>query len=407
MKKRRLKKKPIIILAAVLILFIILIISCSGKKEEKVEVVEKQTSFIKNFNNATNEVVDEKLKNTIIDFFDIYYLSMKELNEYNVSYLFSDKLEAYLTQETYNYLVNYRLVQRNDLRLNDCSYSLKVTKFTKNDDVYSLTILEDGTFNFAFMKDTTSRTYGVENTFEFKKENDEYLITKYRKNADFYNIIFNNLGEDYDLENITNVTNEAITIAKSSADNDKSYYENIKTAPTKKCDHSYDREKAVEYALTWITTRNPAYGNYDNYGGNCQNYASQVIKSGGIPNDVKGFYRFKYYSTIPDETDASVGRTPSWAGVNQFYTYAKYNTNASGLCSLVDINYYYGEKGDLLQFGYKEDYAHTSVVTDVIKENGVIVDLLTSSNTTDRENYPLSAYNYPSKRLIKIYGWND
>ena len=190
-------------------------------------------------------------------------------------------------------------------------------------------------------------------------------------------------------------------------ENEKNYYANSKDISSKKCDHSYDRDKAVAYALSWITTRNPEYANFDNYGGNCQNYASQVIKSGGIPNDVKGYYRFKYYSSVPDESEASVGRTPSWAGVSQFYGYAKYNQNSSGLCSTVDINHYYGEKGDLIQFGYKESWAHTSVITGSVIENGEMIDLLTSSNTTDRENFPLSAYNYPNKRLIKIYGWND
>ena len=33
-------------------------------------------------------------------------------------------------------------------------------------------------------------------------------------------------------------------------------------------------------------------------------------------------------------------------------------------------------------------------------------DLLINSNSLNLENYPLSGYVYPNKRIIKILGWN-
>lgn len=409
MKKRlKLKKEPIIILVIILILFVLLIISCSkSKSKEEVEVFKKQTSFIESFTNSTNEGIDEKTKKKIIDFFDIYYLSMKELNEYDMRYLFNDEVSSYINQAAMHFLVNYRLLNRNDLKLDKVKYSLNISKITKTEDEMKVLVLEDSIFNFSFMSNIESKTYNVENTFTFKKDNNEYKLVKYDKNADFYNLIKNDISETSTIEDIKKIADDALIDASSMIDNDNNYYENIKTIPVKKCDHKYDRDAATAYALSWITTRNPEYASFDNYGGNCQNYASQVLRSGGIPNDVGGFYRFKYYDSIPDETTNSVGRTPSWAGVSQFYSYAKYNQNASGLCSTVDINYYYGDKGDLVQFGYKDIWAHTSIITGSVVENGKVIDLLTSSNTTDRENFPLSAYNYPNRRLIKIYGWND
>ena len=35
-----------------------------------------------------------------------------------------------------------------------------------------------------------------------------------------------------------------------------------------------------------------------------------------------------------------------------------------------------------------------------------ITDLLINSNSINLENYPLSGYVYPDKRVIKILGWN-
>ena len=412
MKKRvRLKKGPVLILVVVLALFILLITfcikSCSKKESEVVENTKKQTTFIESFMNNTNEGLDEKTKKKIIDYFDIYYLSMKDLNEYDMRYLFDNELAGYLNQSAIHYLVNYRKLQRTDLKLDKVKYSLKVSKIAKTDDQMVVVVLEDNIFNFSFMSSIESKTYDVENTFTFKKANGEYKLVKYDKNADFYNVVKSGITDKSTKEDIQNNTKEALLLASSMIDNEKNYYDNAKEIPSKKCDHVYDRDKAVTYALSWITSRNPEYANFDNYGGNCQNYASQVLRSGGIPNDVSGYYRFKYYTSVPDETEASVGRTPSWAGVSQFYSYAKYNQNARGLCSTVDINYYYGEKGDLIQFGYNGTWAHTSVITGTVTENGQMIDLLTSSNTTDRANFPLSAYNYPSKRLIKVYGWND
>lgn len=409
-KRRRLKKKPVIILIVVLGLFIFLITSCSrscSKKEKEVEIIKKETTFIDDFTNNTNEVLPEKVKNQIIDFFDIYYLSLKELNEYDMRYLFKDEMEAYINQATMNFLINYRKLQRNDLTLDKCRYSLKASKIIKDENELTIVVLENAVFTFSFMKDIDSKIYNVENKFVFKINNNEYELIEYDKEADYYRVISSNISESPTKESVKNVLDEALSLSSAMLENEKSYYQNLKEIPTKKCNHTYDREKATAYALSWITTRNPVYASFDIYGGNCQNYASQVLRSGGIPNDVKGYYRFKYYSSVPDETEASIGRTPSWAGVTQFYIYAKYNQNAAGLCSTVDLNYFYGEKGDLVQFGYKEKWSHTSVITGSVNENGSILDLLTSSNTTDCENFPLSAYNYPNKRLIKIYGWND
>ena len=48
------------------------------------------------------------------------------------------------------------------------------------------------------------------------------------------------------------------------------------------------------------------------------------------------------------------------------------------------------------------------IVSKVIYDDGGnVVDLLINSNTTDRVDYPMSAYGYTDIRLIKIIGYND
>ena len=75
--------------------------------------------------------------------------------------------------------------------------------------------------------------------------------------------------------------------------------------------------------------------------------------------------------------------------------------------SEVDVNTYYAEIGDIIQVGYKDIYSHSTVVSSKVIKDDKVIDILLNSNTTDLENYPLSAYIYPNERLIKILGWNN
>ena len=55
----------------------------------------------------------------------------------------------------------------------------------------------------------------------------------------------------------------------------------------------YRREAAVEYAKKWAMGRNPRYLDFENFGGDCTNFASQCIYAGsGIMNytPVMGWY---------------------------------------------------------------------------------------------------------------------
>lgn len=415
MKKRvRLRKGPIIILVGVVLLLVTIIVLLIPN-DSKEETQEKQTSFIKDFVNISGIAVNDDVKKTIVDLMDIYYLSMKELKEYNMTYLFSNdaKKQAYLTQTAMNYLVNYRLEQRNDLTLKDVNYSLEIIKVDDANDELVITVLEDSNVKFSFMN-IYSESFGIKNTFTFKKIKDKYELIAFNKNSDIYNVFTNNYKMDNktDVEvknDLLSLNEKNLKIVKDSVLKEKNYYENYllkKGYTPKKCDHKYNRDLAYSYATIWVNERNDKYAAFDNYGGNCQNYASQVLASGGIPMDITGPYLFKWYGSSVNETSALVGRTPSWTGVSEFYTYAL-NNRGAGLCASVDVNYFYAEAGDILQVGADRKYAHTIVAVDTVSKDGKIVDILTTSNTTDRKNYPLSAYNYSDKRLIKIEGWNE
>ena len=51
---------------------------------------------------------------------------------------------------------------------------------------------------------------------------------------------------------------------------------------------NYDRKSAAGYAMKWALSRNTAYKDYEEWGGDCTNFISQCVHAGGIPFDNNG-----------------------------------------------------------------------------------------------------------------------
>ena len=165
-----------------------------------------------------------------------------------------------------------------------------------------------------------------------------------------------------------------------------------------KCDHPYDRQAALQYMLTYADHRNEEWHAYDDEGGNCMNFGSQVLLAGGIPMDYSGYDC--WYS------DGEWGVTDTFVNVGWFMEYAECNTGY-GLVADADANYYSGEVGDLLLVGI-DGLHHTTEICGLVRdEAGQTIDYLLCSNTTNYRNFPAGTYYYTGHWLVKIYGWND
>ena len=84
----------------------------------------------------------------------------------------------------------------------------------------------------------------------------------------------------------------------------------------------YNRGKAVAYALEWAMSRNPAYLDFEELGGDCTNFASQCLLAGGGVMNITAVFGW-YYIT-------SWERTASWTGARFLQTMAKYFTGTCG-----------------------------------------------------------------------------
>ena len=415
--KRRKRKDPkngiikFLLFVIVILLIVIAVILKNKKSDTNPETGNKKEEIVyKNKVNYDGIKVDKKINELIVNYMDLYYKSISELEYNDMSNLFSSEKEAYKNKTAIELLIESRKLKEFDMKMSKAKYDINYISYEEDDDIYTVKITENGYYNFNFMKDITSKIYGVENTFIIEKVAGEYKIKKFDKIQDFYVMI------DEAFENKTNYKDELDEIKEDYLTTIKEKQEGLKEEYDEyiegyeidlEADVKYNREKALSYANKYVTDRNDEWDKYDTPGGNCQNYASQVLYAGGIPMDSEGYItsQWKYYSSVPDESESKSGRSYSWTGVGYFYTYAK-NNKGYGLVAKVDANYYSALAGDVAQVGY-DGYGHSVVVVGNVKDSdGNIIDILVNSNTIDMENYPLQAYTYPNKRIIKIIGYN-
>ncbi|MDD3141816.1 MAG: amidase domain-containing protein [Lachnospiraceae bacterium] len=154
----------------------------------------------------------------------------------------------------------------------------------------------------------------------------------------------------------------------------------------------YDREKAVAYAHKWAYGRNPQYYNFDGLGGDCTNFASQVLYAGSGVMNPKPTFGWYYYSLN--------NRAPAWTGVEFLHNFLMKNQGIGPVGVVADISRV--EPGDIVQLSFDGmEFSHSPVVVSV----GVAPspsNILVAAHTLDADNRPLNTYQYVSLRYLHI-----
>ena len=160
----------------------------------------------------------------------------------------------------------------------------------------------------------------------------------------------------------------------------------------------YDRRAAVAYAHKWAYSRNPAYYDFSEIGGDCTNFASQCLYAGtGIMNFTP---EFGWYYI--DATD----RAPAWTGVTFFWEFMTRSQPTAGPAGIkVHMNFL--QPGDFVQLRFEssgEVFAHTPVVVSV----GSVPrpdNILVAAHSNDADYRPLDSYkNVVEWRFLHIIG---
>ncbi len=157
----------------------------------------------------------------------------------------------------------------------------------------------------------------------------------------------------------------------------------------------YNRERAVEYAHRWAFDRNPAYYDFENLGGDCTNYASQVIYAGaGVMNYTPVFGWFYINAN---------NRTPSWTGANYLYNFLIGNKGVGPFAEEVDVQDVM--PGDIIQLSFQGGghFQHSPVIVQT-GSKPEIGNILIAAHSIDRDYYPLTNYTWKSIRFLHIKG---
>ena len=160
--------------------------------------------------------------------------------------------------------------------------------------------------------------------------------------------------------------------------------------------YPYNRSAAYRYARRWALDRNPNFYNFEDIGGNCTNFASQVLYAGGCPMNYERWTGWFYESVDY--------RAPVWTSVEYLYKFLMNNKGRGPVARPCEIEEL--EVGDLIQLNFEDDnvFNHTPVVVRIeypINPDNIFI----AANTEDRFDYRLSNYYYTDIRFIHIEGY--
>ncbi|WP_416044562.1 amidase domain-containing protein [Clostridium tyrobutyricum] len=242
----------------------------------------------------------------------------------------------------------------------------------KGDNKLSVNLICSTQYRYSYVdtpKDITVFRIGTSHILNIVKRNDKWIITKeWYKDPFADSLKINNLKVDSIKKFILSHTAKDIS--------------NI----------SDRRKRAIEYADRYCGlaseekfgyTYNKKYRNYNSQGGDCANFASQILFEGG---------RFRKNHTWSYDKK---GATRSWLNADGFKDYMIYSGRASvvahGSYEKVYKDSYELLPGDFVAYEKKGDIMHISTVTDLDSKGYALV----TCHNTDRDKVPWDL------------GWND
>lgn len=351
--------------------------------------------------------LSEEQEQLILDYMNLYFASLEDFEpQEEIAALFSDGEQAALADSAIDFQIGLRQMQDADYTLASWSYSLTLNEITQEEDG-SLHILarENNIQNFNQNPEIASERYGGYHLFELEQMEGSWKIRSHMMFDAVYMMLWSEGGGEEAALRYAEAVPEYLRLAQEQLQEREADRE--REPGELQAQYAYDRQAAAAYADRYVDERNDAWPDYAGSGGNCQNFASQVLLAGGIPMDIYGDAVWKWYSDEVSNSPGAQGRSSSWIGVNQFVEYAEANTGY-GLVAETEAPYFSGEPGDLLHMGIDGDWGHTVVIASAVTNGqGEVVDYLVDSNTGNLRNYPANLYGYPEIILTRIGGWTE
>ena len=154
-------------------------------------------------------------------------------------------------------------------------------------------------------------------------------------------------------------------------------------------EYRLDIAAEIRYAEKWALSRNPAYYDFEDIGGDCTNFISQCLYAGGAVMNFTPDTGW-YYRSVND-------RAAAWTGVEQFFRFITSNKGVGPFGRTVPLTN--TAVGDVIQLCLRDGCYHSLLVTDI--RRGVI---FVSAHSYDALDRPLYSYDYGKIRVLHIAG---
>lgn len=342
--------------------------------------------------------------------------SYTEEKSFIYSYLESKSFEDYGLKDPKNLLENYSFKKNSNVSAKD-NFIKELTTYRMNEASFKIsslstenTINDIKSYGNKFIIDASSLVKiqfsgidglslkKVNHKITLEKDNNCYIVNQDETHNDIY---------DYLLEGNKSY-NEILLQEKKNTNGTKIQYltenNNIQNYPvTLSSLNSLNRTAMGNYMYSNWNKRLTNWGNFDDYGGDCTNYASQVIYSGGTPMNTSNWYYYSYSN-----------RAPAWTSVTSLYSFLVSNTGRGPRA--IDSSLPYLQTGDLVQLSNGSTYYHTLLIVrpygappqapDYTLDPNRLDNITISSHTSDQYNYPLGMYT-SDRRYIHLTGYSN
>lgn len=323
---------------------------------------------------------EDMVKHTITSYLKMQVKAQIHLKQPHIDHICSKELCSYVHE--------YNNVLLNKMKLFHC----RIEYYRIQPDFCSLTfdkntctakVISKETLKFDKLKDETLRFNTHE--FELSKVNNKWLIISdidnteksFRGNSKEQHKKYS-LSLEFQMSLLKKMLKKKLSKENYLSDDN---------------DRALDRAKMKLYQIENWNKRPKEWGNFNEMGGDCTNYVSQVVYAGGAPMITNGSFKWYYYGYG--------NRTPSWTGVEQFYDFLTKN-NAQGIHGIELPTNLDLKTGDVIQLDLDGDgvFNHTSVVYNPTGYMGVLPTI--TSHSLDRFNEPILTFNFTNIRWIHL-----
>jgi len=359
---------------------------------------------------------EEKIKNIIDSYFQIRYESFSTLKLGDFEGLVSEQPDAriWLDQELSKLKVELRHVELNNLRYMDYKFFLNFKEISIDNGetafvnvLISHDVVREVSLDLNPDNPNISHLYNLEHKITLHQENGRWKITS----DDYTDYLWRMLRKnDTPIDEVLQTMKESPLPSLRIASLQTEFSCGL---PADDSTHSYNREGAVNYALTHVVNYNPNYPSYDSDPrfGDCTNFVSQALYEGGNVSMAFCSTSGPYCSTGSDGNlgwffESESFRASAWTHVGKFHEFVldPIATQSAGWtegpegCEVDNIAYL--DIGDVIQYEWGDndgEWDHAVIIVGF--ENGVPL-IASHSENVGPELY--TYFSYQDIRFIHI-----